>query len=126
MCIRDSPNTAPVAAPAAAPEPTIAPSRAPANYETGLPAGATAAAAAPEPKTPDEVPVHGGNGQITRKATAIDRQLYLAKAYAENRQPDKAIEAYDKYGKMVIDRTLSALSLIHISEPTRLLSISYA
>ncbi|RPJ58982.1 MAG: hypothetical protein EHM24_28260, partial [Acidobacteria bacterium] len=79
-----------------------------------VPAAATAPApvrAAPEPQTPDTVPVAGGGGQLTRKATAIDRQLYLAKAYAEARQPDKAIEAYQKYGNMVIDRKLQAVDI---------------
>jgi len=72
------------------------------------PAPAAAPAAGPEPATPDTVPVAGSGGQKMRPATEIDRQLYLAKAYAEARQPDKANEHYKQYGDLVIDRKLRA------------------
>jgi hypothetical protein len=117
---------APIAPPPAAPaaEPTITPSRAPADYATGLPAGAAAAPAAEavtpaavsqaasgdEPKVPDRMPVADTNGQITRPTNAIDRELYLAEAYARARDIPKANEHYKKHGDLIIDRQLKVMN----------------
>jgi hypothetical protein len=124
---------APIAPPpAAAPaEPTITPSRAPADYATGLPATAAApaasvpatrvaaetvtpaavetAAAGNDPKVPDRMPVSGSQGQLTRPTNAIDRELYLAQAYARARDIPMANEHYKKHGDLIIDRHLKMI-----------------
>jgi hypothetical protein len=75
-----------------------------------------------EPSTPSQVPVAGTQGALLRPANDIDRQLYLAKAYADARQFDKSSAAYDKYGRLVVDRKLNAVDNATPAEMSNIIS----